>query len=199
MKRVLVSAACCLVAHPSWANPQETALWKQLEHWSVWVDRSLNDNCFLATVFLDGTVVRLGFMPPDENNSTIYFGVGNSNWASLEEGKDYILQVQFDFNPPWDVTGRVKRIDGVPLLLAGVNHINFLDEFIRKQALMVIYRGQVIANLELRGSALASQELTECQKALAKSPQWKDAPPSAKDPFATQPPRNFVKDPFATL
>jgi hypothetical protein len=76
-----------------------------------------------------------------------------------------------------------------------VSGMKFISEVMRKQGLKVTYQGKVIANLSLRGSRRALNELGLCQQAVDK---WAAARQAPKDPFADPVPKTKdAKDPFA--
>ncbi|MGI6856310.1 hypothetical protein [Mesorhizobium sp. 1B3] len=180
-------------ANEEGAVDQSVAFWKSVGHWTVWVDRTVENGCFIATAFEDSTVLRLGFVGIDRNLFA-YIGVGNEQWKSLEEGKDYELVIQMDGRNPWRAEASVMKIGGkVPFLVAEASEAEFFKEFMRKHSLTISYKGTVVVTLDLKGSAAAMRELLTCQETFeAEAKRVPDAP--KKDPFEGV---SSQKDPFA--
>ena len=148
--------------------------------WFIGVDRSLGDGCFMHSSFDGGSVLRSGF---DINDDSMYIVVGNRNWASLEEGKLYPIEIQFGNRPPWngDANVFIWR-DGDKALSLTVPFTNdTADNFVRElqqtQNIVVRYQNAQIMNLSLRGSFAAMAEVLNCQETMLRN-----NPPSA-DPF----------------
>ena len=182
---VTVSVGHAQQSSESTASP----LWKTVGDWDVRVDTTLNYGCFIAAAYETGTVVRVGF---DETHSGGYILIGSPEWTSLEIGKDYDLEFQFDNEPPWEGTATAIPMGEVVLLFLPFHEPSFMSEMQRKHALMITYRGRVVANLTLRGSYAAIQELVNCQLAVEEA---RAGSPTPGDPFATSP-RPTRNDPF---
>lgn len=180
-----------LVASPVCA--QETLPWKEINGWAILMDTTLGNACFVTTGYEDGTFLRLGFDFSQEPKS-IYLALGNKNWASLELGKDYPIQIQFDRNPVWNATARAINISGINYLAVSTTDTNFANEFTRKLAIRATFNGRQVAALRLKGSALAVDEMLKCQVAVNDAlANEKTAP---KDPFQASPEVRNANDPF---
>jgi hypothetical protein len=163
-------------------------LWKRVNEWDVRIDRTLN-GCFMMAVYEKGTVLRVGFNPSERN---FYMMVANEEWRSLENGKDYDLELQFDRQAPWTAEATGLQMDDLVTLVVTFDDVEFIDELARKQSLYVRYRGAQIANLTLRGSYAAVQETIRCQEQINSTPR---GAPGPTDPFAVGTPKR-VSDPF---
>ncbi|MEZ2128876.1 MULTISPECIES: hypothetical protein [unclassified Sinorhizobium] len=194
MKRVsafvIMSILCAAPAHAV-----ETIPWKDVGGWSVLLDPSLGNACFVSTVYEGGTTLRLGF---DFSNAqrSIYLALGNPNWKSLEPGKDYPLKIQFDGNPLWDATARALTFSGTNFLSVVTSDPNFADEFSRKLAMRATFNGKQVAALRLKGSARAIDEMINCQKAVDKALSAQKPPEVPKGPFQATPDVRNATDPF---
>lgn len=197
IKTILVTTALALGLQPAGADEKQAgspsvALWKEVGHWSVWVDRTLGNACFIATEFEDFTILRVGFLGA-AYNAPAYVAVGNENWKSLEAGKDYELVIQMDRREPWRAEASVLKDEKIPFLIAEAGEVEFFREFMRKHSLTISYKGNVVVSLDLKGSAAAMQEMLRCQETL--DDNAKDAPAALKkDPFEGV---SSPKDPFA--
>nr|WP_304655017.1 hypothetical protein [Neorhizobium galegae] len=161
------------------------------------MDQTLGNACYVTTAYEGGTILRLGF---DFTGATgrFYLALGNTNWQSLEAGKDYPIEIKFDDQPVWTATARGADFANSKWLHVTTENSNFADEFSRKLGMRVTFQGRQIAALRLKGSARAIDEMLACQKTVnsvvgAQRPQ----PPSPpKDPFAPAPGAKNANDPF---
>lgn len=177
------------------ASATDSILWKNLNGWSVYMDPTLGNGCYVATGYDDGTMLRLGFNFTTAQ-PTIYLALGNANWKSLEDGKDYPIQIQFDRNAAWDATATVFSIDETKYLGVSTTDVNFADEFRRKLSLKATFQGREVAHLRLNGSSSAITEMLNCQTTV-NAYTSKNSGPKPVDPFEAKPPAEAAKDPFA--
>lgn len=136
--------------------------WKTVAGWDIHVDTTLNYGCFLFSEFESGTVLRIGF---DRKSGNAYLLVGNRKWASLEEGKEYEIKIQFDSEKPWAGPAKAIRMgeEGTRFLTLDFSSADFLKEFQSKHVIRLMYKGRSLARLSLKGSSLATTELIRCQ------------------------------------
>ncbi len=186
MKRLLgMSAALCLFANV--VSAADTILWKEVGGWGVYMDPSLGNGCFVLNVYEDGTLLRLGFnftVKP----TTIYLALGNDKWKSLEVGKDYPIQIQFDRSPAWDATASAIEMNQSKFLVVSTTDPNFASEFASKLSMRSTFSGREIAHLRLNGSAKAISEMLNCQQAVNSTKK--------SDPFEADPGVKSSSDPF---
>lgn len=175
------------------ANAEKAVNWKNVGNWSIRVDTSLENGCFLYAQYEGGTQFRFGF---DMGLGNAYFLIGNGNWKSLEEGKTYTLVFQFDNRPRWTGEGRGYLVgENLVGLVGTVSDGEFFSELARSHVLTATYKGREIARLNLKGSYAAVKELLNCQaemraaRAVGKQPR--------KDPFAPDRATENTRDPFA--
>ncbi len=198
MRRVTCAALfLCLGTVPVWAetSSQETILWKDLPGWSVRMDPSMGNACYVSSVYQDGTVVRLGFNFLNDVRQ-LYFSLGNAKWKSLEAGKEYPVRIQFDNNTPWDATASAINMNSVNHLHINTKDADFAQEFSKKLGLRAYYAGKQIVALRLKGTSRAIEEMLNCQDTVTKYLNSKSAPPKNADPFATTPSVKTSEDPF---
>lgn len=193
--RSILLASVFAFGTPANAANDETALWKSVGNWNVYIDKTVEFQCFITTIYEDNTVFRVGFQKPG-SSAAVYIAVGNMNWASIESGKDYDLTIQIDNGTSWNSPASGFRFGNLPSLIVNTNQIDFLDQFMRKHSLQVYFNGQRILNLSLRGSNAALQEMGQCQNAVD-SYLGKNRPSARKaDPFADGNVSPAAKDPF---
>lgn len=198
MRKVICTALfACLGTASVLANPasSETVLWKEISGWSIRMDPSMGNACYVSSVYEDGTVLRLGFNFLNSNRS-LYFSLGNAKWKSLEAGKEYPVRIQFDNNTPWDATASGLEIDAVHHLHINTHDANFAEEFSRKLSIRAFYSGRQIVALRLKGSSKAIDEMLKCQDLVSKYMNTKNQPPKNADPFAPAPSVKATDDPF---
>ncbi|TIN14805.1 MAG: hypothetical protein E5Y51_20965 [Mesorhizobium sp.] len=173
---------------------QETALWKNVGTWSVYIDKTTDYQCFISSLFEDNTVFRVGFQKPN-SSSALYVAIGNPNWSSIEPGKDYDLVMQIDREAGWNSPATGFRSGTIPSLIVGTNQTGFVEQLMRKHSLRVYFEGKQILNLSLRGSNDAVLEMARCQTQVDAYLGRKNGAPS--DPFAGTVANPAPKDPFA--
>lgn len=194
MKRALLSALIAVVASsPSIA--EDAILWKEVNGWAVLMDKSMGNACYVTTYFEEGTLLRFGFNFLGEK-AKLYFALGNKKWKSLEVGKEYPVEIQFDKNPIWTANAFAIKINEINHITISIADTDFADEFKRNHRVVAKFRGNEIAVLRLGGSAAAINELIECQKTV-NSAIAKSAPPQKpKDPFQVDQEVKEANDPF---
>lgn len=191
-----IASICMLIAASGAAVSQskEVIKWKKVGPWEIRVDRTLNYGCFLQAAYQGGTDLRFGF---SHLASQAFILIADPDWASLEDGKDYPLEIQFDKKPLWSGDASGFRFSGVVALLMAIptKQVDFFSEFARSHTIYISYKGKTVANLNLKGSYAAIQELLRCQKNMQaiKSADTE----RTSDPFATRQTSTRQKDPFA--
>jgi hypothetical protein len=153
----------------------ESELWRKSGNWSIYVDHTLEDSCFIIGSFTNNTVFRVGINQKDPGN--YYLMIGNSDWASLSEGRDYKLEFKFGQQTPWDVPTKAVRIGDSTDLLATFRDTTFWKEFIAAPYLSVTREGRFVTQIEMKGTKPAFDTMIECQKAANVSRK-------TRDPFA---------------
>ena len=188
-KIVLAAAAASLLV-PMSAFASDAVRWGKVSGWDILVDTTLGNGCFIFTIYDGGTALRLGF-DPDEGGA--YLMIGNGKWASIEDGKDYDIEIRMDRDSPWRATATGVDFDGLPLLMASTDEPNFVIDFMKKNTLQVRYQNQTIATLSLKGTYAAVAEMLKCQDYVDAHGVAGRAP--FADPFANGS-RSSVSDPF---
>lgn len=185
---VVSFAAAALLSGTVAAVAEESPLWAEVGGWDVRIDRTLNDGCFAIAYYEGGSVFRIGLNMIDRSG---YVVVGNTNWKSLEEGKEYDIRFQFGNEEPWDA---VAEVFAGKNLMARFEDPDFLHEFAKKHTVRVFYRNKEIAGLKLKGSYKALREVLSCQEAITEASN--SGPDKRRDPF--RPDRvSPATDPFA--
>lgn len=193
IQRYFVAASIATAASIGGATAQDVVTWNDdVSGWTVAVDRTLNDGCFALACFDGGTCLRLQLNAANER--VIFFAM-NDNWQSLETGKLYDIEVKFGTLAPWTGMASVHRFsNGLPSLVLNVpfeeeRAFNFIDEFMRMTGVRISYSGSVIANLSLRGTYAAMEEVFNCQRTMIEGGQrprsdpFSAAPQNSDDPF----------------
>lgn len=140
-----------------------TRLWRNLGVWSVHIDPTLADGCFLSAQFNNNTFFRVGFDATKQGK--YYILLGNPGWTSLRKGNQYDLTFQFDSEPPWDVPVTVVDLGSSPFLLSTFSDEKFWVEFALAHRLDVSRNGKFVTAISLDGTSTAFDELLRCQKA----------------------------------
>jgi hypothetical protein len=165
-----------------------------VDGWSVRVDESLNNGCFVATLYEGDTLLRIGF---DRENNNFYALFGDPLWKSIEYGKKYNVEIKFGNESKWTAIARGMSFEppqNEHYLWVNVGEDSdqigiFLDEFMRETSVKLFYNEEIISHLKLKGSYAAGMKLLECQKLMNNQAE--------KDPFST-PGVSSGSDPFET-
>ncbi len=173
------------------ASSADEPLWKNVDHWQVRVDTTLNNSCFFYATFARGTMLRIGLDKTATGGG--YIIVGNNDWKSIEEGKHYKISIKFDNQTPWigNATGiKFNANAKISFLYLPFGESEFLEEFMTKNSLEIKYNNASVTTLNLKHNYQVIKELIECQKAMDSA-----RPSSSKDPFAKN--KEIQRDPFA--
>lgn len=164
------------VVTPQAKKTSETEEWRKVGSWTVMVDHTLGDGCFLLAGFDNDTVLRIGVNR--NSNGGYYVLLGNGAWKSLKAGEQVNLQFQFDNNSPW--TGTATGVDfgeNVVLLKENFTKSSFWNEFVNSKVLEVTHDNRQVTKLQLTQAKAAFDELVACQR-------YEDSNGKARDPFA---------------
>lgn len=166
------------------ATAQETLLWKNVNGWMIRVENGL---CYMATVYTDGTVLRLGGNTDvASDGALLYVAVGNANWSPIEDGKEYPITFDFDAGRSrWTDAAEGMARNGFYYLRSKTSRAEFLDDVRRMRTLQIYFENRRVLNLKLDGSGLALKELAGCQNYVDRTLEAATQP---KDPFAPSTP-----------
>lgn len=191
-------AAFLAVSSVSNAYAEESIFWKKVGNWSVAMDPTMGNACYVATSYEGGTFLRLGFNFTGEKKQ-IFIAVGNADWKSLEAGKDYQVVIQFDNQSPWNANARAISFNGMPYLIVSTPDSNFANEFSHKLGMRIFFNNKQILALRLNSSSRAIDEMLNCQTAVDSALATKKSPapaPVPKDPFQSGNSVRSANDPF---
>jgi hypothetical protein len=165
-----------VTAPPTADASADTSVWRKLDSWSVIVDHTLHDGCFLFATFNRGTVFRVGVNRQMGGHYYVMFS--NPDWTSLQVGKEYDVQFRFGSNSPWKVPTTAKDMgDNAIFLWATFADSSFWNEFANSDSLSVTRDGKIVTQLNLTNSKVAFDELVKCQT-------YEDSQARSRDPFA---------------
>lgn len=167
---------------------QESVVWQDnVRGWSVAVDRTIDNSCYIISGFEDDVFVRFQFNATQEN---VQFIVANINWESVKSGENYDVAVAFGDLDAWAGTAKGHRWNDIlPSLVLSVpiadqKASHFMRQFTAMDTVSVSYEGSEIANLDLDGVEEAVASMLSCQTAMTKANKSRDA---GTDPFAPKP------------
>ena len=133
MLKIAGSALFALSLTTTAAAAQDTVTWKEnIEGWSVAIDRTINDSCFIISGFEDDLFLRFQFNATQKN---VQFIIASVRWDSLKTGQDYDMEVSFGDLDAWSGTAKGHRWNDIlPSLVLSVpiaDHqaSNFMEEF----------------------------------------------------------------------
>ena len=178
----------CALATASPVFAEDTVTWQDdVEGWSVAIDRTIDDSCFIISGFDNDMFLRFQFNATQQNVQLI---VASIEWDSLKTGEDYDLEVAFGDLDSWTGTAKGHRwSDILPSLVLSVPFADkqashFMREFTATDTISITHDGSEIANLALAGADEAIASMMECQATMSQAGATKR---SGKDPFAPKP------------
>jgi len=163
------------VTAPPKASSSTSVLWRKLNAWSVYVDPSLRNGCFLLAAYPDTTTLRIGVDASSEDKYYLVFG--NTAWASLRPGQKYDVQFKFDQNSPWNVPAKAIKMGTSTMLTADFADAQFWSEFVSSGTLYITRNGEAVEQLNIPGAKAAFEEMVACQK-------YENESTRPRDPFA---------------
>ena len=193
MNRYLTTlAAAGVAAGVAFGGPAQATdapLWANVGVWKVAVDDSLGHGCFMMSNYGGQNVVlRIGF---DNRDNSLYFVIGSSAWQSLEPGKVYTINGQFDNGTmeTWQATAFQFGGTGPAYLKTSFrNPYGSMNVFGQRLNFKLYYRGSLLANMNLNGTAAAAAETANCNRQFAGG--------HGGDPFNAPAPAPVKADPF---
>ena len=158
--------------------------------WTISVDPTMGNGCFVLAEFEDGAVFRLGFDMRDDPRS-FYVIFGNATWRSIEYGKTYQIQMRFGDESAWEGKATGFSFDPpenqhwLSLDFSAKNGIELVAEFMSELLVAIHYNKKEIMRLNLKRSYQAGLQLLKCQDSAnqEKEDPFKDASSSNDDPF----------------
>lgn len=186
---ILLSTALSLVAVAARAS-EKPSIWKDdVKGWSIRVDSSIGDGCFMSGTFKEGTALRVQINPSAKRLQLL---IGNAKWHSIADHKKYALAVKFGNRPAWTGNASGMHLGALPMLLLNIGTKKgyadaFAKELMQANFVRVTFHGKQIAKLSLNGTYAAMQEVYACQKEMEKYNQdpfkEQSSTPSNSDPF----------------
>lgn len=170
----MLKSACCAVIAFFSANAaiaQDTVIWQDdIQGWSVAIDRTIDDSCFIISRFDNDLFLRFQFNATQQN---VQFIVASIQWDSLETGQNYDMDIAFGDLESWSGTAKGHRWkDILPSLVLSVPFADqqashFMSEFTAMESVSISYEGSEIATLALAGAEEAVASMMECQATMA--------------------------------
>ncbi|KMW60693.1 hypothetical protein AIOL_000857 [Candidatus Rhodobacter oscarellae] len=189
MLRKIAGLAIAASAWGLTAEAQDNVFWRSVGNWEISIDPGLSNGCYAVSSWSSGTVLRIGLNPAEDS---FYFLIGNEDWASLEDDREYEIKIRFGPQPAWNISARGLRLGDAPggdvYLHAKSENFDFVEEFMREARMTMFYRQSAVETFVLKGSSRAFQEVRKCQRAVAENGLPGD------DDLAS---RDRVVDPFA--
>ena len=184
MLKIAYGAVFALLATGA-AVAQETVTWEEnIQGWTVVVDRTIENSCFIISGFDNEMLLRFQFNSTQKN---VQFILASADWASLENGQDYDLEVAFGDQDPWSGLAKGHRWNDVlPSLILSVPvegraASDFMHEFTAMDTVRVTHAGAEIAHLALAGADDAVESMLACQASMSRANA--NPPSSERDPF----------------
>lgn len=143
------------------AKPKAPVFWKKAGGWSVAVDPTIGNGCFLLARFVNDTTFRIGI---DSTSDDYYMMVANPKWKSLKTNEKHALKFEFDDQGPWDVSMTVADMGGEKVLISKFGEKRFWAEFVKASDLHVRRGDSSVTSISMAGSSQGFAELIKCQE-----------------------------------
>jgi len=125
-------------------NHDQVIFWDQSSGgWDIYIDTTIDYGCFAHMEWKGNTQMRFGFDPTVDS---MYITISDSDWRSLQVGKDYDLQIEFDNSQPWTTTAQAITLDGINSLYFTFYEQDFIAEFAKKHSIYVTYNNKEIVD-----------------------------------------------------
>ena len=193
MRALIYTCAALMMAWPAERAFAEPLKFGAAENWTIFIDTTINDSCFAVATFVDGSAFRIGFDMRPDAGSPFFVIFGNTDWKSIEYGKNYPIDLIFGNKSPWSGDASGFSFDppqDQTWLRVNVGKdigAEFVSEFMRQQFVAVKYSGNEILRLALNDSYKAGLKLIECQKQAnqnqTKTDPFKNTSHPGSDPF----------------
>lgn len=191
-RAVLPLAAAGLIAVATAPANADTIDWKTVGGWDISFYPG-SQGCQAFALFEEDTAFFIGF-DNNEDFLTLDVTLLDERWGSIEDGKEYSIEVKFGDESPWSLEMDGVQLDDYP----GLNiHIDassdeadlFIEEFQRETRMEWSFDGNLLGRFTLRGSRKAFDEVIACQRS------YFEALSTQADPFAAS--SSGKSDPFA--
>ena len=184
MLKIAYGAVFALLTAGS-ATAQETVTWEDnIQGWTVVIDRTIEDSCFIISGFENEMLLRFQFNATQKN---VQFIVASTDWNSLKNGQTYDLEVAFGDQNPWSGLAKGHRWNDIlPSLILSVpvekrQASDFMREFTAMDSVRISHAGAEIAHLALTGAGEAVESMLACQASMSSAAE---KPTAGTDPFA---------------
>jgi len=161
IRKLILAGAFALGITPAQAD-DKAPLWSQVGSWTVRVDPSQGNGCFMTAKFTNGAVVRIGL----DNNRRGYWVIGHYEWASLVPGRSYAIRVVFDNMAAFNGDMVAERWGSSVFLVHGNLNKDFMWGLMKAVSMDVYYNGRPVTSLRMTGSMAAGWEVVRCQQQL---------------------------------
>lgn len=198
MRGWILLAGAALFSTASFAADNQSARFiRDIGGWSLMLDTTLDDACFVGRGNADGTYFRLSY---DNSRERIFFVAANGFWKSIDNEKPYQIVIQFDQGQPWDVSATGTRLsNGVPGLAFDVTEVDFIHDMRERRSFSMSWGGRPLGTFSLTGSADALKALADCQRIADEGRDpFANKAPLPPPPVYIPPPVSIKRDPFET-
>jgi S1-C subfamily serine protease len=147
-----------------------------VDEWTIGYNQSTS-GCIAAASYSDDTTFWLGF---DGEHQAVYMAVTNPNWSSIEQGKQYPINIVAIGGGRWQGQFFGTSRDMEKGVVSGSLKENFVRDLIRSPGIAVSLGHRTIAKLNLAGSPAAFSAMLECQTKQTGNPPPKTGSTSGK-------------------
>jgi hypothetical protein len=129
-------------------------------YWSIDIDKSLNNGCFIFARFDGGTALRIGYdMRPE---ASFYITVADSKWSSISKDKKYQIAMRLNKKSPEIIEFGATKMDDDYVLYTHIS-AGKLAEILESDDFAISYNGNLVAHLAPKGQSGAFEAARACQ------------------------------------
>lgn len=142
---------------------EDLETWGEAGGWAILIDPSSGNGCLMEKTLDDSTRVQIGAVPDRQGG---FLAVYNLAWDDIEEGVEGVVRMDFgDALFEGAVEGRV--LDGIPGGYAFFDNPNFVDEFAKRDTLLVTGKNSGHSvEVDLTGTTKGLSAVRACQEEL---------------------------------
>lgn len=149
----------------------------------------------METLYEDDMLFRLGLNYAN-GGSSVYLILGHERWKSLENGKEYQLSFEFHRGDNIKIVASAMRTETGNYLIATLGEIAFIENLRRKLGARILFEGNLVNAITLKGTAVALDEIDACDRAVGEAQKKGVIDTPKPDPFAVDTDRRKKADPF---
>ena len=159
LRLILSTLAFAALALP--AAAQNLVKWGEAGGWDVMVDPTVGNGCLITSTFEDGSTVRVGINPEDDDGYLMAF---NEAWGEIVEDESYPISFDLD-GEEYEGNATGRWLGGVPGVEVTFDDSDFIMDMVTKNTMTLSHDGDEVMAIDLSGTPEGIEALIACQEA----------------------------------